>query len=187
MDLARDEAMTALELMKEVPESHVNLYVGDDILISERSVLSSQSEVKDGVPHTVVGDLWRWLAVSGADPIKLMLISQPDNLEAFRSKFLMVTDGSTNLIRSEYTYLELTRKGVDKGSALQAVLKHYGIAREEVVSFGDNQNDIELLRSSGLGIAMGNAHPKLKEVANQVIGPHSSDAIARYVGEKLLA
>jgi Cof subfamily protein (haloacid dehalogenase superfamily) len=185
-DLARNEALAALDLARGVPASHVNLYLGDEILISHRSELSVESEVKDGVPHTVVGDLAEWLEQQARDPIKLMLISEPERLEGFREEFLVRSDGSTNLIRSEHTYLELTRKGVNKGAALAAALKHYGIAREEVVSFGDNLNDIELLRSSGLGVAMENSHPGLKEVAGRVIGHHSTDAISRFIEENVL-
>lgn len=184
-DLARAEALSALELARRVPNSHVNLYLGDEILISERTELSLESEVKDGVAHTVVGDLHGWLGQQARDPIKLMLISEPGNLESFGATFLQLSNGSTNLIRSEHTYLELTRKGVNKGSALQAALKHYGLEQDEVISFGDNLNDLELLRSSGMGVAMENAHPELKEAADVVIGAHSTDAISRFIEEKL--
>lgn len=183
-DLTREDALAALEIARYVPDSHVNLYVDEEIYISERSELSIASEIKDGVPHTVVGDLWSWLSSGEADPIKLMLISEPENLEVFARNFLERTSGSTNLIHSERTYLELTRRGVNKGTALEALLGIYGLRREEVIAFGDNLNDVELLSLSGLGVAMENALPEVKAVAGKVIGSHNGNAIQRFLEEK---
>ncbi|HUP57954.1 MAG TPA: Cof-type HAD-IIB family hydrolase, partial [Bdellovibrionota bacterium] len=185
-DLPRQEAFLALELKRRLPEladAHVNLYVDDEILIEKRTERSMASEAKDGVPHTVVGDLSDWLKRRGGDPIKLMLIAGPEQLEIFQAEFDKRSSGVCDLIRSEREYLELTRKGVNKGSALGEMLALYGIPRSKVVAFGDNLNDVELLRESGLGVAMGNAHAGLKAVAGRVIGPHTTDSIRAFLEE----
>jgi hypothetical protein len=51
----------------------------------------------------------------------------------------------------------------------------------EVIAFGDNLNDLELLERAGLGVAMGNAHPRLRAAADVVIGRHDTDAIAEFL------
>jgi Cof subfamily protein (haloacid dehalogenase superfamily) len=182
-NLSRAEALRALEMASGLPDTHLNLYVDDQILIAKRTPLSIESEEKDGVPHTIVGDLHAWLSARTLDPIKLMLIAEPGVLEPFAERFRQTSDGSTNLIRSERTYLEFTRKGVSKGAALAGVLGHYGLGGSEVIAFGDGLNDIELLQACGLGVAMENAHPGLKKVASRVIGHHSTPAISEFLAQ----
>jgi hypothetical protein len=65
------------------------------------------------------------------------------------------------------------------------VAKHLGVEPEEIVSFGDNYNDMEMIQQTGLGIAMGNAVPELKKVADFVTLSNQEDGVA-YVLEALL-
>ena len=53
-----------------------------------------------------------------------------------------------------------------------------GIAPEAAIAFGDSENDIEMLRAAGVGIAMGNADDGVKAVANQVTRSNNEDGIA---------
>jgi Cof subfamily protein (haloacid dehalogenase superfamily) len=182
-DLPREEALIALELAREVDGGHVNLYVGDDILIESRTPRSIESEEKDGVPHTVVGDLTEFLLNSRENPVKIMLIAEPEQLEAFALKFRARSKGAAELIRSELRYLEFTGRGVNKGSALGEALRGLGIPKERVISFGDHLNDVEMLLGSGLGVAMENAHSGLKAIAHRVIGPHTGGAIRLFLEE----
>jgi hypothetical protein len=57
--------------------------------------------------------------------------------------------------------------------------KNYpSIDLKEVVAFGDNYNDIEMLKHAGLGIAVGNAKPEVKEVANLITESNVNDGVA---------
>jgi len=67
-----------------------------------------------------------------------------------------------------------------KGTAIRHILAHYRLDRAEAIAFGDSHNDIEMLQAVGTGIAMGNATPQLKAVADHVCGPVSEDGIYRY-------
>lgn len=62
-------------------------------------------------------------------------------------------------------YVEL---GVNKGSAAEKLSSHLGIKKEDVISFGDNTNDLELFSHSGLSFAVKNASPKVKKAATCV-------------------
>lgn len=74
-----------------------------------------------------------------------------------------------------YEYVEPT---VDKGNALQFALPKLGIAREELVAFGDGQNDVGMLTFAGVGVAMGNAIEETKRAADMVCGTNNEDGIA---------
>jgi Cof subfamily protein (haloacid dehalogenase superfamily) len=66
------------------------------------------------------------------------------------------------------TFINILAPDTSKGKALKALASYLGIALAEVVAVGDGQNDISLLSTAGLGIAMGNAHEEVKQVADHV-------------------
>lgn len=82
--------------------------------------------------------------------------------------------------------IEITAPGISKGTALAAFAAARGIGREAVVAFGDMPNDTEMLRWAGLGVAMGNGHPSVLAVADEVAASNIDDGVARVV-ERLLA
>ncbi|MGE3285723.1 MAG: HAD family hydrolase [Pseudonocardia sp.] len=74
--------------------------------------------------------------------------------------------------------VELAVPGVTKATGLAEVARRLGIAREDVVAFGDMPNDLEMLRWAGHGVAMGNADPALKEIADEITADHGEDGLA---------
>lgn len=65
-------------------------------------------------------------------------------------------------------FADITALNADKGNGLLAVAAHQGIKIEETMAFGDGGNDISIVKVAGTGIAMGNANPPLKAVADYV-------------------
>ena len=63
-------------------------------------------------------------------------------------------------------WLEIMPKGVSKASALKKICKRGGFTMDEIMAFGDAQNDIQMIESVGIGVAMGNAMEEVKAVAN---------------------
>lgn len=76
---------------------------------------------------------------------------------------------------------KVTRKGITKASGVEAMCGALGIGWQNIVSFGDDLADLEMLESSGLGVAMGNALEEVKRRADAVIGDNDSDAIAAFL------
>ena len=73
-----------------------------------------------------------------------------------------------------------------KGIGIEKVLKYYGIEKSQSMAFGDGNNDIEMLKAVGNGIAMGNASDDLKAVADEICGDVSEDGIYQYCLENEL-
>ena len=67
-----------------------------------------------------------------------------------------------------------------KGSAIRHILAHFHLDPSEALAFGDGQNDMEMFQAVGTGVAMGNAAPQLKAVADQVCGTVFDDGIYHY-------
>jgi Cof subfamily protein (haloacid dehalogenase superfamily) len=74
--------------------------------------------------------------------------------------------------------VECSPPRVTKATGLAEVAQRFGVAAADVVAFGDMPNDLEMLRWAGHGVAMGNAHPALLEVADEVTAGHGEDGLA---------
>ncbi|MCG8420440.1 MAG: HAD family hydrolase [Proteobacteria bacterium] len=184
--LPMDDAVTAMA-MALANGVHVNAYVAGEIWIARVSETSRRSENKDGVPHRVVPDLVDRIAAGEESPVKLILIDEVGDVTRLHEPLRANLANDCTLVNSEPAYLEVLPPGVTKGSALDHIHRHYGIAPDHVLAFGDGLNDLELLTRSGLGVAMANAHPAVKEAADIVIGPHTSDAIGDFLRSEFTA
>jgi cof-like hydrolase len=80
--------------------------------------------------------------------------------------------------RSKDEYLEITNSAATKAKAIQFMVQHLGISAEQVIAFGDNFNDLDMLQYAGLSVAMGNAPDAIKQVAKEVTATNNEDGIA---------
>lgn len=71
-----------------------------------------------------------------------------------------------------------------KANGIKEFIKKHGLAREDTIVFGDAQNDIEMIKFAGIGVAMGNAYPETKKVADMVTDDCEHDEV--YNGLKKL-
>ncbi len=92
------------------------------------------------------------------------------------------------LLSTDYSgarFLEVYADGTTKGGALRWLSERFGIPRERIVAFGDKMNDYDMLQWAGLGVAMGNALPQLKEVADAVTSDRDEAGVALVMEEIL--
>ena len=120
-------------------------------------------------------DLEAWIT----EPVeKILTAGEPAYLRAhWEEMYAPFVDRLSGMFTSDY-YFEYTAKGVDKGKAIEAVGKHLGILPEEMMAFGDADNDIAMLKYVGHGIAMGNAMDSVKAIADDVTLDNNHDGIA---------
>ena len=83
------------------------------------------------------------------------------------------------------TSFDVMAKGVTKATGIEAIRRHYQIPIEDVIAFGDNENDIDMISYAGVGVAMENATDALKAVANFVTVSNDDDGLV-YALERLL-
>lgn len=81
--------------------------------------------------------------------------------------------------------VELAPAGVTKAKTLEELCDHLGVARDQVMAFGDMPNDIEMLTWAGHGVAMGNALQSVKDCAATVTDAVDEDGVARYLSAVL--
>jgi hydroxymethylpyrimidine pyrophosphatase-like HAD family hydrolase len=84
-----------------------------------------------------------------------------------------------HLYRSKSTYLEISPKSISKLTAIKFLLdQHFNFALEDVIAYGDNYNDVEMLNHVGFGVAVGNAREEAKLVAKHITALSIEDGVA---------
>lgn len=116
-------------------------------------------------------------------PHKLMCMGEVAEIDRIVSHLSGVYLDEVHLYRSKDTYLEITPKYIDKAKALRILLEHeFDFGMEAVIAFGDNHNDVELIKHAGLGVAVANATDQLKALANYVSSfTNKEDAVAKAI------
>lgn len=85
---------------------------------------------------------------------------------------------------SSNRYVEFNPKGSDKGSAGLELADMLGIPRNEVAALGDNLNDAAQIKAAGVGVAVANAKPEIKEMADLVLSKTNNEgAVAEFINE----
>ena len=77
--------------------------------------------------------------------------------------------------------IELNSVDANKGKAMLALAASLGIAREEILAFGDGSNDISMIRAAGLGVAMANSTPDVKAAADEVTLSNNEAGVAQVI------
>jgi len=91
---------------------------------------------------------------------------------------------SVHVIRSPRyrgSLCEIAPAGVTKWSGIQQLARAWGIRPEEICAVGDDLNDLPMIREAGLGVAMGNAHPRVRDAADRITAANDADGLASLI------
>jgi len=121
---------------------------------------------EEGLRANVIPDPARFLA-QGAF-VKGLFMGHPDVLPVLRQELDDIVGAEARLVRSHRRYLELLPANASKGHALAALAQHVGVPLERVVAVGDQENDLEMIRAAGAGVAMPRAPESIRVAADRV-------------------
>lgn len=130
------------------------------------------------MPIRGVDDFLQTAITMNPAPVKLLLSCSPDVIEKTVGKFKDNLKDYMDVFRSADTFIELVPKGIDKGSSLSHLAKHLNIHPDQIIAFGDESNDISMLRFVGLGVAVVNATEPAKAAADLITKSNNEDGVA---------
>jgi Cof subfamily protein (haloacid dehalogenase superfamily) len=109
-----------------------------------------------------------------------------DRLALFTEQMQQALAGRANVARSQPYYCDVIPPGIDKGRLVELLAeRNGGVPRDEIMVLGDMDNDLEMFRKAGFGVAMGNASEAVKRAADATTASNEEDgfaaAIERYV------
>ena len=87
---------------------------------------------------------------------------------------------------SEDYFLEIVPKNVAKDASLEALLEQLGLDKSQLIACGDGMNDMSMIKFAGLGVAMENAYPKVKECADYIAASNDDNGVAKVIEEFIL-
>jgi Cof subfamily protein (haloacid dehalogenase superfamily) len=154
----------------------LNCYVGDDLYVAEVTPEARRYADFQHLELHPVGDLAAWL---DRPPTKLVVIDDPEVLDDLKQRMVSRFDSRLYISKSLPFFLEFASPHVTKAAGLEFLSEHLGFARERTVAFGDGENDIELVDWAGYGVAVENAHDRVKEVADLVCPGADEEGVAQ--------
>ncbi|WP_062053398.1 Cof-type HAD-IIB family hydrolase [Aquimarina longa] len=168
---------------------HISLYHNDDWFVPEMDFWANREANNTKVTPVVKSAkhiLQEWRADDkGAH--KIMCMGEEtyiDNAYAFlKNNFGDIL----HLYRSKPTYIEVAHKSISKLTAIETLLNtYYNIPITDVVAFGDNYNDIDMLQAVGTGVAVANAKPETLEIADVITLSGKEDGVATYIQKNII-
>ena len=172
------------------------------------AVLALQDTAAAGVDYLVTGDAplndatSQWMAVTQAKIRTVPRLGDHDHAHTMRVGIVASREGvrrSTAVLDEKFAgrivhqslyvpaygveVLEVFDPAVNKWQGILHVARHHGIDPAEIIAVGDDVNDVPMLKSAGLGVAMGNARPEIQAVAKRVIGSNAEDGLAIFLEE----
>ncbi|MDP8947240.1 MAG: Cof-type HAD-IIB family hydrolase [Actinomycetota bacterium] len=127
----------------------------------------------------------RWLRDGGEEPTKLVLVDHPDSVEHWLEEARAAFAGRLFVTRSLPHYVEVGGLEGTKASALKYLCELWGVDPSRALAFGDADNDVDMLRFVGHGVAVGGMTDEVREAADVVAPPVDEDGVALYL-ERLL-
>ena len=157
---------------------HMNVYVDDELYVEELNEEAITYATHARLEAHAVGDLLAWL---DKPTTKIVVVGDPQGLDRLQNDLRARFDGRAFIAKSLPIFLELALPGVSKGSALEFVCDRLGIDPRTVVAFGDGANDVELLETAGLGVAVADADPALRPIAGWTVPSVDDDGVAGFL------
>jgi Cof subfamily protein (haloacid dehalogenase superfamily) len=138
---------------------------------------------EEGLRARVIPDPGEFLRLGAF--VKALFIGHPDALPVLREALAPVVGARARLLRTRRDYLELVPAAASKGAALSWLAAHLGVRLERVVAVGDQENDLEMIQTAGLGIAMPHAPAAVRAVADRIAPAPEAGGLLALLGEVL--
>lgn len=109
---------------------------------------------------------------------KVMIFGQPQPLFEIEAQFKARFADRIGFSFTDMHLLTMVHPKVDKGRALEAVAKHYGVAQANVMAIGDAPNDLGMLTWAGIKVGMGNSWPAVRKAVDLTVPSNNDDGVA---------
>ncbi len=157
---------------------HLNLYMGDKLYVeNDNETIKSYIKGKF-VDYTVCN--FDNLKIENVNKLLAIDINDANRVTSW-VKILKEKYPQLYIVKSTPYFCEIGSINAKKSVGVEFLCKQMGIKKEEVLTIGDQNNDIDLVKAGGIGVAMGNGTPELKECADFITDTVENDGFVRAV------
>ncbi len=159
---------------------HIHAYTENSIISPKLTYMDLRNSIlfPNKINFEIVPSVQNYLKENNT-PVFKIIISSTSNLSEVKAELEKFTNLNIlhisktglykdNVINKEYEYLDISPLNVTKGSALKMLSDYLNLQKEDILSVGDNLNDIEMFKASNIGAALNNASDKVKMYANYI-------------------
>jgi Cof subfamily protein (haloacid dehalogenase superfamily) len=175
---------TALGIVKLAEDlgCYIQLYPGKGYYCSQiRDCTRAYARQINVQANPVHMPMAHWLAQNPSDMQKMLIIDTPEGADRMQAVLREAFPHGACFLKSKPHYLEIAPEGVDKGRSLGFLANRLGLQPDEVMAFGDGQNDVPMLEYAGAGYAMANACPQALACTPLVAPPNTEDGVAQVI------
>lgn len=189
--LSIEDFNTCYEIAKK-NNLHVHVYTDSEVITPKleymdlRNYILNGSKDSDNLHFRIIDDIHSYINKNKSQIFKLVISSQ-SSLDEVKTSILENLDLNINhikktnrykdvIIDKEYEYLDITPKNIGKGYALNYLSNMLNVDTQEVMAIGDNVNDIDMLKVSGIGVTLSDAYDEIKKVATYTTTSSVSDS-----------
>ncbi len=183
-------AIKAVQRLYELSEEHkikLGLYFNREWYVEETTE-RVQKEIRNTNNHPVyqptTSTLDNW-SKRGVSAHKIMLMCTKSSADIIFPKLEKELQDFMHIYRSNDTLIEVAPKTVSKLSAIKSILRN-NESLDDIIAFGDNYNDMEMLKHCGMGVAVENARVEVKEIADQTTLKNTEDGVAHFIKQYLI-
>lgn len=167
LDLPMDVLSQDTVIILNPSEKHLTLYPEMSPLLNREEGIASE---------LVEGRLYN----------KVVVAYHPEYLDQQIQKIPDVIKEAYEVIKTRENLLEFMPKGITKAYGISLLAKDLGITVDEVMCIGDEENDLPMIEYAGIGVAMANAIPRVKEIADVVTASNEEDGVAQVIEKYVL-
>ncbi len=174
MLLSKEDVLTIIKETRSFNlDLHVftegSLYLSPNIRLSLANQLSEKTKIKTlNVDKLDIDE----------DIYKVLFYDDFSKLNDFKSKMPQILLNRYGIVKSHSQLLEIFHKEGSKGHALEILAKMLDVPQESIIAFGDEENDLTMIKYAGLGVAMGNAKPDVLVAAKAITLTNEFEGVA---------
>ena len=179
-----DARQIVAAIQKAAPDCRLGVEIADQLYINREVEWPGAHLVSDVLAHTDRPAAKILASLAELDAAQPTAANGQEMTAKLSDTILSELPPTTRaLISPKYDLAQVIPRGASKAAALRWLLERWGIPLDEVIAFGDDVNDVEMIDEAGLGVAMANAVPEVKAVANRITTSNEEDGVAAVLEE----
>ena len=162
---------------------HINLYLDDNLYVEEDNEIIKYYTDGKHIPYTVCN--FDDLEITNVNKILAIDINDADRVTGWVNE-LKQNYSDLYIVKSTPYFCEICSGEARKSLGVQYLSEMWGLKKDEILTIGDQNNDIDLIESGGIGVSMGNGTPELKACADYITETIENDGFVKAVEKFVL-
>ncbi len=162
---------------------HLNLYMNDKLYGKEKNEAIMRYTCEREIPYNICD--FKTIELHDINKLLAINFNDAEKVTAWMD-YLKKEFPELYIVKSTPYFCEIANPEATKYNGVEFLRNYWGLKREEVLTIGDQDNDIELLKAGGIAVAMGNATEDLKKYADYITDTVDNDGFVRAIEKFVL-